>query len=282
MQNNQLIITSILTLINFIIIIISYIFNKKNAQTTYFSSILKNRLELIYSPLYFGLNINKSFYLIDDPVLLDNINKYSYLLSPYFCEILFEVIRVESLLKETTSDNSNLLEKHNVLLNTLHSLSNSEYEKSKSIYKNTYIELENNLSMPGIYRLMINILYFCFYVFIFSLIILGSIYFIYSSAKQQTLTIYSFSFLCFAFINMIGFCFSIIKLSNFVADYSTTDKLKFREKYKGYHLVPEDGYYICSCCNEQRYFYKHTYFMRCHNKKNFLISSYYKKVANHE
>lgn len=154
----------------------------------------------------------------------------------------------------------------------------SEYSRNKNTYKNTYKELENTLSKPSIIRLGINILNFCFYFFIFSLIILGTIYYIDSIPNAKHSSSLSYGFFYIALIMIIGFLVSISKFGYFIDDFFNNNKLKIRKNYKSYHMVPEDGYYICSCCNQKRYLYKYTYFARCPNKKNILKISYYKKV----
>ncbi|MCR3758916.1 hypothetical protein KYB31_07920 [Clostridium felsineum] len=276
-MNNQFLLTLIFTIINIILIIINYIFNRKNAHTNYYSNILANKLSLLYSPLYTKID-KKDYYLTQDKIFIDNFYKYSYLLENYLCNFLVEIINTELLIKDihNFTDKSTLLKKHEIQLETLSSIIKNNYKKDTSIYRNTYKKIEEELSLPSLLRLGVNIFDFCFYFFIFALIVIyiaslnGTEKIDFTNPmeilKRSSLTILS-----------LGFFFSIFKFIFFISELKNTKNLKTRKKYKSYHLVPDDGYYICTCCNQKRYFYKYQCFMRCPNKKNPLkISSYQK------
>lgn len=277
-MNNQFLLTLIFTIINIILIVINYIFNRKNAYTNYYSDILTNKLNLLYSPLYTKID-TKDYYLTQDKTFIDNFYKYSYLLENYLCNLIIEIINTELLIKDihNFADKSNLLKKHQIQLKTLSSIIKDDYEKNTSIYRNTYKKIEEELSLPSLLRLGVNIFNFCFYFFIFTLIMfyiasLNGTKKIDFNNPMQILKRSSITILG------LGFFFSIFKIIFFISELKNTKDLKNRKKYKSYHLVPEDGYYICTCCNQKRYFYKYQHFMRCPNKKNPFKISFYKKA----
>lgn len=281
-MKNEFLLNSIFAAINLVLLLTNYFFNKKNAHTGYYSKILDNKLNLIFSPLYIKLNTIQDCYLIDDKNFIDNFNKYSYLLEDNIIDLIVDIISLEYSIKKSaniqTNEDSIII--HKARTKKLSAIIKSEYKRETSIYKNTYINIEKETSYTPLGRLFYGILNFCYYLFIFSLIIFFVLYFSYTKTKGINLnSILGILEAVFIFIFCIGFLFAIFKFSFYVSNiFDLSNKPKLRKKYKSYHIVPEDGFYICSCCNEKRYFYKYERFTPCPNNKSWIKKSSYKKI----
>ncbi|WP_234122375.1 hypothetical protein [Clostridium hydrogenum] len=281
-MKNEFLLSSIFTSINLVILLINYFFNKKNTYTNYYSKILDTRLNLIYSPLCIKLSTIPNYYLIDDKDFIDNFHKYSYLLEDNLYDLIIDIINIESSIKRFSvpQTDEESIKTHKSRLEKLTAIIKSEYKRNTSIYKNTYIEIEKETSYSPLLRLLYELFNFCYYLFIFTIIVLLVLYYSSESMKGVKLNSSYASFEApFFFIFSLGFCFSVFKFVFFVSNrFDTSSKSRIRKKYKSYHIVPEDGFYICSCCNEKRYFYKYERFTPCPNNKSWIKKSFYKKI----
>lgn len=281
-MKNEFLLNSTFTVINLVILLINYFFNRRTTSISYYSKILGKKLKLIYSPLYIKLNTISDYSLIDDKNFINNFSKYSYLLEDNICDLITDIISLEYSIKKSANIqiNEDLIMSHKSRLKKLSAIIKSEYKRNTSIYKNTYINIEKESSYTPFFRLLYGVLNCCYYLFIFAVIIFFVLYYSYTSIKGMNLNS-SLGILepPFIFAFCTGFLFAIFKFSFYVSNiFDLSNKPKLRKKYKSYHIVPEDGFYICSCCNEKRYFYKYERFTPCPNNKSWIKKSFYKKI----
>ncbi|MCX7923916.1 MAG: hypothetical protein N3B21_18175 [Clostridia bacterium] len=243
-------------LITGLVALLTFIIKYRYDTKVNFEKILKDKLELIYSPLIIEFSkVGGAGPLVSDKAI-ECIRKYGHLLSKELLDDLRELYKIEQ--GESFLDDCKLEIEHNNLKNKLIEKINLDFYKLQDSYNQYYSQYEKRFNTPPYKKALTALMVACVAIticFYLILIIKGVKDYLLSIIKAQNNVITNDPWMNFFYIVLaLVIILTSLFLFGYIGGYCVAKILnhvsRYKKYYDSYEFVKDSGVYRCRICGK--------------------------------
>ncbi|MFZ5968391.1 MAG: hypothetical protein ACOYVK_14610 [Bacillota bacterium] len=247
--------------ISFVVFFIKYKFD----QRAYYHGILKEKLDMVYSPLmlYFK-KLHKEKTIINSEIKEILIHK-SHLFSEELLNDMQELLKYEESFIFVEQDDVKLIEYKNIRQATVESLER-EFVRLRKLYNKEFYSYKNNIEKLLIERIIIGFIKFSIFLtaatFLFLGVALLGEYFFNESRIIDNLALNTI-FVIYTLILILTIFWGGIALLFGLASKILELVNQRKGRYRVFTRIPKNGIYQCNSCGKKRKLFRYADFPIC-------------------